>query len=210
MMPTSVPLWAGFGPHRPGTAVTCRPPKLEVRDSGDSKTLFDRYPASMVRKGSSVRVRWRACPICRDFVSSRSLDHWSRGTKRVRPPAADPFPCGSLRGIRGGQNRRSRLCRGVRTNPPNAPLLRVSEAAELAGLSTRAIYARSSAVTSAPHGCARGCGSRAPRLTIGSSAARCGRPSRRRRRRRRCPSAASARCSRGARSGRRERRAHRA
>ena len=74
----------------------------------------------MVRKGSSVRVRWRAWWTCRGSGSGRRLKSESRDTNGYVIAPLNPSPAVGGGGPRG-QDRRSRLFRGVRTNPPNAP-----------------------------------------------------------------------------------------
>jgi hypothetical protein len=94
----------------------------------------------MVRKGSPVRVRQRASEISRAFFS-----HAARAPSREVPngyilAALDGHAVGPWAGTEGGQFSRSVLFFYVSTSTREAAFLRPSEAAELAGLSTRAIY----------------------------------------------------------------------
>jgi excisionase family DNA binding protein len=94
----------------------------------------------MVRKGSPVRVRQRASGISRAFFS-----HAPRAPTREVPSgyilaALDGHAAGPWAGTEGGQLSRSVLFFYVSTSTRDAAFLRPSEAAELAGLSTRAIY----------------------------------------------------------------------
>ena len=86
----------------------------------------------MVRKGSTVRVRQRASSVCRGFLSG------VLGPPRAEVP--NGYVLGAPDGAAGrGQRSRSRLLLGVRSRT-EAAFLRPSEAAEITGLSTRAIY----------------------------------------------------------------------
>src|SRR2546423_14795303 len=94
----------------------------------------------MVRKGSPVRVRQRASGISRAFFSHAVRAPGSEVPDGYVLAARDGHVAGSWVGREGGQFSRLALFIYVRPDLRQAAFLRPSEAAELAGLSTRAIY----------------------------------------------------------------------
>ena len=94
----------------------------------------------MVRKGSPVRVRQRASGISRAFLSRAARAPYGKVRDGYVLEAREGGTTGPWTGAEGGQFSRSVLYFYVSTNAQEAAFLRPSEAAELAGLSTRAIY----------------------------------------------------------------------
>jgi excisionase family DNA binding protein len=94
----------------------------------------------MVRKGSPVRVRQRASGISRAFRSRAARVPCRKVRNGYVVGARSGRTADSWDGTEGGQFSRSVLFFYVSTSTQEAAFLRPSEAAELAGLSTRAIY----------------------------------------------------------------------